>query len=57
MTRSDDMDSTDIIVYVRNLGWNQPQKKQEEAMQVLSGVDEKYYNLIFDKSAKLTWTV
>lgn len=49
------MDCEDVIILVKNLGWDQPQEKQDEAIQFLSEIDEKYYYLIFDKTSKATW--
>lgn len=40
---------------IRGLSWKEKKEKQEHAIKFLSAIDEKYYDLIFDKAQKETW--
>ena len=49
------MDLMEIKELVYNLDWKNSKEEQEEAIEKLSKIEKKYFNLIFDKSLKATW--
>ena len=44
-----------IKSYVEMLNWENPQEEQDEAICILSQIDERNFGLILDKSKKSTW--
>lgn len=49
------MDTERVKELLKSLDWNFPPEIQQNAIDILSKVDETYYPLLFDWSSKSTW--